>query len=208
MAWARMDDGFHDHPKVGRLSLAAVGLWTLCFTWCNRHLGADDLPPGTVPKHLPKRFGGTSKLCNELVTTGLWEVTSDGFLFHDFEDYLPAAKAPQTASEVSESRSAAGQRGAAARWAKKRDSKLPSDRMATPMASTDGKRMPPSRPVPKEGGGLDLNMAPEPFCEAHPGGTDQPCGACGRARRAHDAWQKPTPIPPTVAELRARGVIR
>lgn len=129
MAWARMDDGFHDHPKVGGLSLAAVGLWTLCFTWCNRHLGADDLPPGFVPTHQPKRFGGTTRQVAELVAAGLWETTDGGWLFHDFEDYLPESRRPSNMAEVSAARSEAGKRGAAKRWHPddNTDGKLPSD---------------------------------------------------------------------------------
>ena len=52
------------------------------------------------------------------------------------------------------------------------------------------------------------NTAPSPTCERHPHGTDEPCGPCAIARRAATTWQKPTPTPPSVAELRASGVIR
>lgn len=43
--------------------------------------------------------------------------------------------------------------------------------------------------------------APTPFCKKHPKGTDDPCRACGNARRAHDAAlltakNKPTLVPP------------
>lgn len=141
MAWARMDDGFHDHPKVDGLSLAAVGLWTLCFTWCNRHLGSDRLPPGFVPASRVKKLAG-GRYVHELVDAGLWEVAEGGWLFHDFTDYLPASKAPATASEVAAARSEAGRRGARKRWqgATEEEGKLLSD--------VDSKPMPPSRPVP------------------------------------------------------------
>jgi hypothetical protein len=33
MSWAHIDDGFHDHPKVDGLDLAAIGLWTVTLTW-------------------------------------------------------------------------------------------------------------------------------------------------------------------------------
>lgn len=72
----------------------------------------------------------------------------------------------------------------------------------------------PTRPDPTRlsGGGLTTSTTsmtqPSPFCPRHPNGTDDPCGACGIARRAHLAWQKPTPMPPHISELRATGVIR
>lgn len=145
MAWARMDDGFHDHPKVDGLSLAAVGLWTLCFTWCNRHLGSDRLPPGFVPQSRVKKLRG-ERYVTELVDAGLWETAEGGWIFHDFEDYLPASKAPATSSEVAAARSEAGRRGAQARWHS--DSKLPETDDGKLLSDPDGKPMPPSRPVP------------------------------------------------------------
>lgn len=64
----------------------------------------------------------------------------------------------------------------------------------------------------EEGKGKEGNARatarPAPTCARHPHGTDKPCGACGAARRAHDAWTPPpTPTPPTVAELRAQGLL-
>lgn len=47
---------------------------------------------------------------------------------------------------------------------------------------------------------------PAPFCAKHPGGTDQPCRACGDARRMAGLWTPPpvaTPIPPPLHEVLA-----
>jgi hypothetical protein len=60
------------------------------------------------------------------------------------------------------------------------------------------------RKIPREGEG-DIEgkkkgegvTAPPPFCSKHPGGTDDPCRACGNARRSRAAWeheQKNKPI--------------
>ena len=149
MAWARVDDGFHDHPKVIGLPLDVVGLWTLCLTWANRHLGArSGEEPGRIPPGLPNRFASPDdavRLPALLVAAGLWDEHPDGgWIIHDFVEYLPADRKPQTADQVRAARSEAGKRGAAARWGHaeewQADGKLPSD--------SDGKPMPPSRPVP------------------------------------------------------------
>lgn len=150
MGWARIDDGFHDHPKLIGLSLEALGLWVKCLTWAHRHNSAGTL--GHIPEDLPKMFAGSrgKKLASELFSKKLWDESPElgGWLIHDYVDYLPASEKPQTASEVSKARSAAGRRGAAARWAKEPewqdDSNLPPD----PMASANGKPMPPTRPDP------------------------------------------------------------
>ena len=65
----------------------------------------------------------------------------------------------------------------------------------------------------KEGNGREAPRMsaerPPARCPTHlDNPTDEPCRACGQARRDAEAWQKPTPVPPSVAELRATGVIR
>jgi len=145
MGWARLDDSFHDHPKLIGLSLEALGLWVKCFTWAHRHHGTSAIV-GFLPNGLPETFAGSRgrKLGNELITHRLWDSVDGGWVIHDYADYLPASEKPTTANEVRNARSEAGKRGAAARWdkaeAKQDDAKLPSD--------GDGKPMPPTRPDP------------------------------------------------------------
>lgn len=51
----------------------------------------------------------------------------------------------------------------------------------------------------REGKGRDAREArPPATCSRHPHGTDQPCGACAAARRAHDEWRPTAPTLPTV----------
>lgn len=116
MPWARLDDDFHDHPKVDPLSLAAVGLWTLNFTWAHRHR-RDAALPGFIPEARVRKQAGRAfnALATELTTPppgkkfGLWEPVEGGYLIHNFERYLPKARDPEEA--------AANARAAAAkRW--------------------------------------------------------------------------------------------
>ena len=118
MAWARIDDRFHDHPKAVGLDLAAVGLWTFCLTWT--HSNRSGKIQGHIPPYLPRRFGAAPELAEQLVEAGLWHqpghtctcpAIETGWLIHDYVDYLPLS--------TRRSRSEAGKRGAAARWAKK-----------------------------------------------------------------------------------------
>jgi hypothetical protein len=93
MAWTRIDDSFYDHPKTGRTSLAAIGLWTKALSYCARHL-----TDGFVPKlivielaHLPPE--PALNLAKELVRARLWKaVGTKGFKFHDYLEYNPSAK--------------------------------------------------------------------------------------------------------------------
>lgn len=83
MSWARIDDGFVDHPKVIGLDLAAVGLWTLCL--CYTRARNDPV----VPRGLPNRFEPVrgSELAALLVDVGLWEFHPHGWTVHDWELY-------------------------------------------------------------------------------------------------------------------------
>jgi hypothetical protein len=113
MSWARLDDNFHDHPKVVGLDPAAVGVYVQCLTWAHRNTRHTP-GPGLIPDSLPARFGGkrSKVLVATLVERGLWEKRDNGWYIHDFDEYLPDPK-------TREARSAAGSAGAAKRWGKK-----------------------------------------------------------------------------------------
>ena len=82
MTWVKLDDGFYDHPKVEGLSLAAVGLWTLCASYAGKHLS-----DGFVSDTRVQRLGGTDVLAGELIDAGLWDPVDDGIQFHDWAKY-------------------------------------------------------------------------------------------------------------------------
>lgn len=82
MPWGRLDDGLYDHPKLellGRSKLAAVGLWTLSISWCNRRL-----TDGSIPTRQIRMLGGTIALAELLVDAGLFDKSDDGYVIHDF----------------------------------------------------------------------------------------------------------------------------
>jgi hypothetical protein len=175
MAWGRMDDGFDDHPKVLALleheeGAAAIGLWTLCFTWAHRNTRKAGKVPGLVPAGLPRRYlgPGARGLAALLVDVGLWDEQGDeGWQFHDFDQYLPT-------EQTREARAEAGRRGAAKRWAGKKkrteepagDSNLPSDNGNEPerchdvdsnAVANDGSRAPAPWVIPN-----GITPSPEP----------------------------------------------
>lgn len=92
MAWARLDDNFHSHPKVHACSLAAVGLWTLALSWAAEHR-RPDIPTSTV-KALARNYARWRKTARELVDAGLWLETDAGYRIHDFDDYQPQKRPP------------------------------------------------------------------------------------------------------------------
>jgi hypothetical protein len=161
MGWARIDDGFDDHPKILSLlenddGVTAVGLWLLCLTWAHRNTRKAGKVPGLIPSSLPRRyFGpGARDLAKLLVAEDLWDerAEGDGWMIHDFDRYLPT-------NETREARAEAGRRGAQKRWGNRRsDSNLPQSDSDLPSAgheldsnavANDGSRTPAHRAIPK-----------------------------------------------------------
>jgi len=122
MPWGTVDDQFDEHPKVEKvldsdhpnelMGLAALGLWQVAFTWAHRNTRRKGKTPGLIPAAIIRRWvprGHRDDVIRELVEARLWDEHPDGWVIHDFADYLPSAK-------TREERSAAGRKGAAARW--------------------------------------------------------------------------------------------
>ncbi|MBB5748559.1 hypothetical protein [Micrococcus sp. TA1] len=101
MPWFRVDDNFYDHPKVDDLSLEAVGLWTLCGTYC-----AKQLTDGFVPARRAMKMGGTESAIAELIKSGLWLDVEGGYQFHDWDAYQPTREKVERDRESARERQA------------------------------------------------------------------------------------------------------
>lgn len=107
MAWARISDDFHDHPKVAELTvdlegLAAMGLWTLALSWVR----ADRRRAGVVPTGIAVRLsaGNGKQLASRLVEAELWDEVPGGWRFHDFDHIY-------TPEDLAQKRAEAGRKG-------------------------------------------------------------------------------------------------
>jgi hypothetical protein len=100
MAWFKIDDSFHSHPKVLAATPAALGLWVVAGAWCSSNL-TDGLVPDYV---LPRLLADSAELAKQLVTVGLWRRTKGGFLFHDWLDYNPSAASVKAEREAAKKR--------------------------------------------------------------------------------------------------------
>lgn len=84
MTWARLDDSFAEHPKVGRLSDTAFRAHVTAICYSARLL-TDGFVPDAAVRAYPR------KAVEELRKIGLWERDSDGsgWWLHDYLDYNP-----------------------------------------------------------------------------------------------------------------------
>jgi hypothetical protein len=203
MVWFKVDDKFHDHPKVRRLgkdALAAVGLWTTCGSWA-----ADNTTDGFIPKLIASRYDVRGRLASKLVDVGLWSRVDHGdepgYQFHQWDEYQPTAASIEADRQEWRDKKAAQRKG--------KGKKSPGDTRGTPQGtppkSPQGNLQgspagfPDPVPVPfsghpgEEGSpflGARENAPPPPKCQAHinHNGDPGPCRACGDARRANQAW--------------------
>ena len=149
MPWFKVDDGFHGHPKVVELSLAAVGIWTLTGSWCAKYL-----TDGLVGSKTIARMGGSDAESSELVDAELWIDTGDGFQFKDWHDYQPLKVDIEAERFAAQERMRAvrskkkGVRDAFARTTPERSDEQPANVRPVFGRSSDDVRVTPSQPSP------------------------------------------------------------
>lgn len=100
MAWFKVDDSFHSHPKVLACDPAALGLWVVAGAWCSSSLTDGFVPDYALPRLLP----GADELARNLVAAGLWRRTKGGYRFHDWNSYNPSSEAVKAEREAARQR--------------------------------------------------------------------------------------------------------
>lgn len=159
MAWFKIDDTFHSHPKVRRAGAAAVGVWATAGAFSSAYK-AD----GFVPLWWVQGWGKTgTTAARKLVEVGLWDEAEQdgetGYQFHDWADYQPtseeierdreAARERQRRSRERKSRHAAGDHSMCDRCHAKQGNVTPSvTRDKTRDSRRESQYPVPTRPVP------------------------------------------------------------
>jgi hypothetical protein len=91
VSWARVDDGLFEHPKFADLSDRAKLLFIASLVYGNKHL-TEGIISASGLRIVKAWARGSNRHVGELVGTGLWELTIDGHLVHDWHHYnQPAA---------------------------------------------------------------------------------------------------------------------
>ena len=79
---ARLDTGWHAHPKILALGLAGMGLHAWSISYSDHALSDGFIPRGAWPA-LP----GVTIAVKRLVAAGLWKAVAGGYQVHDYADY-------------------------------------------------------------------------------------------------------------------------
>lgn len=84
MAWFKVDDQLHSHPKARRAGLEAMGLWLVAGSHCMSYL-----TDGFVEEWFVLSWPNGAELAERLVGTGLWLRGDGGWQFHDWAEFQP-----------------------------------------------------------------------------------------------------------------------
>jgi hypothetical protein len=129
MSWAKLDDRFHENRKVRglwRRHPAALGLHVMALTYCAGHEtdGVVDLEfvEDKVPGLAVRR-----KMTQALVDAGMWTVTDNGWMIHDFLDFHPSRAALEARREADRERKSRGGRNGTPRDSRNVPAGIPSD---------------------------------------------------------------------------------
>ena len=112
MPWANLDDRFHTHPKVIRLTDGAFRLHVSGICYCSLHLTDGVVEEDVVPVLIP-RYRKT--VLDELLAKGQWLKHPKGYEIHD---YLQWNRSRAQVEAERERKSRAGKKGADLRWQK------------------------------------------------------------------------------------------
>ena len=103
MAWFKVDDTLHSHPKVRRAGSAAVGVWVTAGSYCMAYK-----TDGFVPEWWLNTWGKAGHTAaKKLVEAGLWSPASNGepgYQFHDWGDYQPLSDEIERDRELNRAR--------------------------------------------------------------------------------------------------------
>lgn len=171
VTFARIDDGFFDHPKVLRAGEDAANLYVRALVWCNKHL-----TDGAIPREALRALTGrrdAPSLADCLVAVGLWETTAEGWSVHDFLCFNAQRKdVLAQRAELSRKRAEAGKQGGLRSGEVRKTKQVASTLLPTDEAN--GKPHPiPSNPIPE-----GKEESPLPPAQAKPaaGGETSPTG--------------------------------
>jgi hypothetical protein len=184
---ARLDTGWHAHPKLLKLGLAAMGLHAWSISYCDYVRSDGFIPTGAWPS-----VPGVRTAVQTLETAGLWEPVTDGYRLHDYTDWN------RTKAQIE-----ADQADARGRQRKHRE---PLSHVTEGV--TNGERTPeitrdfgrnPRAPYPGPGPGAALQAAsrtPYPLSQNPDGGPNEAAPRAASPAQALATLYGPPPQPP------------
>ena len=192
MVWFQVDDNLAFNTKAIAAGNAALGVWVRAGSWATANL-----TDGFVPTRIATQIGTESQV-KRLLTSGLWEVETGGYRFHDWGQRQLSKAEVEARRQWERERKAEQRKRKHVPPGQPQGHDPPNDLdvpVGVPPGVLAGAPVNPTQPNPISGdfgGGTNVTNGagppPQKFCSKHPDGTDGDCGGCGAARRNHDRW--------------------
>lgn len=96
MSWVRLDDKFHRNPKVLAMSDAAHRIYVDLISYCADVTEPTGFLTDVEASSFVRARGKSAKVLEELLTLRALERVHDGFLLHDFPEYLVSTSRDRT----------------------------------------------------------------------------------------------------------------
>lgn len=169
MPFARIDTGFHRHPKAGAVGITGRALYISGLCFCAEQLTDGRIPKGSVPI-VAAEAGVKPSVADALVEVGLWHDRGDHYAVNDYFD----RGNPSRASVLQE------REAARARAAKGRASR-PNHRGSAPEPAQQFGRSSPARAPNEQANGRRSSSASHGLDLGLPGFTSSSSAVNGRA---------------------------
>lgn len=174
--WTRLDDHFATHPKIVAAGPLAGWLYVCALCYASLHRTDGFVPRAAIA--MMASFDGIqadpADLAATLVRVGLWNVTADGWVIHDFRDYNPTRSAiEQKREQISAARRSAGQRSGFVRRARSMTAGIREQTTNKRGTKTNPSTKP--TPVPSH----EMTSTPTSRARAEPDIPDENAGATG-----------------------------
>jgi hypothetical protein len=148
---ARLDTGWHAHPRILQLGLQAMGLHAWSISYCDHARSDGFIPLGAWPA-LP----GAGAAVKALVDAELWARVEGGFMLHDYLDYNRSrAKIEAELAAKRANGQAGGQASASARARAKGQAPAQAPAQASTQANSERALKRNSTPGPGPGPGVN-----------------------------------------------------
>ena len=89
MTWVRLDDKFHRNPKALKMSDSAHRIYVDALSYCADSKDLHGYLSFGEAEAFVRSRNKALKVLDELVDLGAWERLYDGYLIHDWTEYLP-----------------------------------------------------------------------------------------------------------------------
>jgi hypothetical protein len=88
VSWVKLDDSFHRNDKQLQMSDAAFRVYVCAMSYCAQIPEPTGHLTTAQARALAAGLGKRPAVIAELVRLNAWEVVEDGYLIHDYEEYL------------------------------------------------------------------------------------------------------------------------